>query len=73
MGQLTSFLIMNRLIIEKKYDIVLQVFDHFMETLANRLKNNERPDSRNYLKKQIQIIPFGHLRLAFEALLNIVG
>lgn len=73
MGQLTSFLIMNRFIIEKKYDLALQVFDYFLESVSNRIKNNERPDSRTYLKKQNQIIPFGHLRLAFEALLNIVS
>ncbi|RNA25094.1 pentatricopeptide repeat-containing mitochondrial-like [Brachionus plicatilis] len=71
MGQLTSFLLMNRFIMDKKNDMALKVFDQYLENIINRKKFNERPDAKTYLKKQNQLIPFGHLRLAFEALLNI--
>ncbi|CAF1012942.1 unnamed protein product [Brachionus calyciflorus] len=69
MSQLTSFLIINKLIIDKKYDEAVKIFEHYLETVNNQPKNKIQYLQKTKLKKQTQIIPFGHLRLVFEALM----
>lgn len=71
MSQLTSFLLMNKFITEKKYDLVIEIFEKYLLNLNERSKDELRPTNFE-LKKQNQLIPFGHLRLAVESLLYMV-
>lgn len=72
MSQLTSFLLMNKFLIDKKYDQVLNVFDKYLDTLNDKVKDQIKPQSFQ-LKNQNQLIPFGHLRLVMETLLTMVN
>jgi hypothetical protein len=69
--QLSSFLIMNQLLIDKKFDLVVDTFQRYIKVLRSGAER-EGKLKQNRTRTQMQTIPFGHLRLAAEALMEIV-
>jgi hypothetical protein len=70
-NQLNTFMLMNQLFLEKKYEKVIEIFDQYVEKLKNGLLKQDSKINlkRLGLKLQTQLIPYGHLRLVTESLL----
>ncbi len=70
MGQTTVFLIMNELLVAKKYDDCLNVFKAYVENLESLPQNKSNHLKNKFITyTQQQPIPFGHLKLVAECLL----
>ena len=70
MSQTTVFLIMNELLVAKKYDDCINVFKAYVENLESLRQNKSNHLKNKFITNtQKQPIPFGHLKLVAECLL----
>lgn len=66
-GSFASLIIMNKLLCLKKYQKVIQIFEHQLDDYSKNISF-----SKNTFEEFRQLIPFDHLDCVSEALLGIV-